>query len=262
MERQKKKLKKTFRFSWLKSKGKKGIFVVMVVLILYALLKTIGTPQNFFGKWLVTFLTSIEDIVLFVAEAVFSPVGLVLIVCIWLIKTGDLYQVLNKVRYTAFTRHAHPVVTYATATHTSPTEEGADPATVDEWQHNLLERVNRASDTAEQAHLLEQLSIYRLFTAKPILLSVLQFLHHYRRDDISFYQVAQFLATYDWIDRTRLSGQDLDVEATVLGYISHLEHAGLIIAHITLQPARDGFYGTIHKVKVPRHVQEVMAVFQ
>lgn len=231
---------------------------ILVVLLLYALLKVTVSRANFFGMWLSTFLDTIEGLFRYLSATILSPVGLILIALIWLIKSGDLYQLLNKIRYMRLAKGDAPVV-QITANHSVRKEAESIP--LNAWQRALLGEIERTNNIDEQKTKLSQLAIYEQLAENPVVLPLLQFLHYYRRDDILFYQVAQFLAGEGLLDQDRLSGQELDIEATILGYMSYLRHAGLVDVHMTLQPSPDGFYGTIHKVKIPQHVQEVMELF-
>lgn len=231
----------------------------LIVLLLYSLLKVIATKTNFFGVWLSSFLESIEAIFLYLSKTILSPIGLILLAIIWLIKTGDLYQLMNKIRYMRLAKGDLPVVQVTANHHAAAKEEQRTP--LNAWQRALLGEIERTSNVEDQRNKLSQLVVHEQLSEKPAVLPLLQFLHYYRRDDISFYQVAQFLAGEGLLDKERLSGQELDIESTVLGYLSYLQHTGLVEAHITLKPSSDGFYGTIHKVKIPQHVQEVMELF-
>lgn len=232
--------------------------IVLVVLLLYALLKVIASKTSFFGMWLSTFLDTVEGIFLYLSGTILSPVGLILITFIWLIKSGDLYQFLNKIRYLRLAKGDAPVVQLS-GTHDAANREPFTP--LNAWQRSLLGEIERTSNIEEQQKKLSQLVVYEQLSKKPAILPLLQFLHYYRRDDISFYQVAQFLAGEGLLDKDRLSNQELDIESAVLGYMSYLQHTGLVEVHMTLQPSPDGFYGTIHKVKIPQHVHEVMELF-
>lgn len=229
-----------------------------VLLWLYALIKVVAAPSNFFGLWLSQFLETLEGLLHYLADTILSPVGLILIAFIWLIKTGDLYQLLNKIRYMRLKKGDAPAVNVSPY---SAEAGDVDAKPLNAWQRATLGDIERTGNPEEQQYKLAQLVAYEQLSGNPVLLPLLQFLHYYRRDDISFYQVAQFLAGEGLMDKDQLSGQELDVESAVLGYISYLQHAGLADVHATLQPAPDGFYGTIHKVKIPQHVQDVMELF-
>lgn len=233
-----------------------GLVFGFVALLLYALLKVVATGQGFFGLWLSSFLNAVEGVFTYLSKTILSPIGLILITLGWLVKTGDFYRLLNKIRYMRFTKGEQPVVHFP-----KPTRGATKSVPLNAWQRSLLSNIERTDDSDDQKRKWAQLVIYEQLSEKQAVLPLLQFLHHYRREDISFFQVAQFLTAEGLINRDRLSRQELDIEAEVLGYMGYLQHAGLIEAHITLQPAPDGFYGTIHKVKIPQRVREVMALF-
>lgn len=229
-----------------------------LVLLVYALLKLVAGLPNVIGRWIGIFLTTVEAMVYALTQAVLSPVGLILMAFIWLVKTGDMYRLLNKVRYLRLARASDVAIRFGAPPRES---DGKPSAALTDWQRHVLSQLARTTNPEEQARLVEQLSAYELIAKKQELLPLLQFLHYFRRDDISFFQIAQFLVTEKYIDPRHFSHHELELEVAVLGYISHLQHAGLIEAHITLTPAPDGFYGTVHKVKIPQHVQEVMEQF-
>lgn len=229
----------------------------LATLLLYALLKVIGAKPTFAGMWITAFLNAVEAIFMYISETLLSPVGLIVLAFIWLIRTGDLYQLLNKVRYMRLAKGDSPAIHYQVVP--SLHEPSAKP--LNALQRTLLGDMDRTSNVEQQQTKLSQLVIYQQLLKNPAALSLLQFLHYYRRDDITFYQVAQFLVSEGLLEKDQLSRQELEVEATVLGYMSYLEYSGMIKAHVTLQPSSDGFYGTIHKIKIPRHVQEVIDFF-
>lgn len=234
------------------------LLVALVTLLLYALLKTVATGQGFFGAWLATFLNTIEGVFIYLSHTILSPVGLIVLALIWLIKTGDFYQLLNKLRYMSLAKGDHPVVRHMPS---GAEKKDTEDVPLNAWQRSLLGEIERTNNIPLQKLKLSQLVVYEQLAESDVFLPLLQFLHHYRRDDITFHQIAQFLIGEGLLEKERLSGPELDVESTVLGYVSYLQHAGIIEAHVTLQPGPDGFYGMIHKVKIPQHVQEVMVVF-
>lgn len=236
------------------------IFRLVLILFLYSILKVLATGEHFIGVWLSVFLSTIEAIFLYVSKTILSPIGLILIALLWLVKAGDLYQLMNKLRYMRLAKGELPAVQVTSESETKAARDRSSP--LNAWERTLLGEIERTSHIEEQRDKLSQLIIYEQLLAKPFALPLLQFLHHYRRDDIRFFQVAQFLAGEGLLHKEQLSRQELDIEATVLGYLSYLQHEGLIEAHFTLQPTPDGFYGTIHKVKIPQRVQEVMQLFQ
>lgn len=227
-----------------------------VILLLYSLLKVSTRGDHFVAQWLTAFLTSIEVVLSFLSHTLLNPIGLILLAVIWLIKTGELYLLFNKFRYMRLAKGEQPAVEHVTGARQKLDSDPAKPLT--DWQKNTLADIRTMSNPYEQQQKCTQLVGYQLMSDRPETLPLLQFLHHYRRDDISFYQVAQFLAGEGWLGKDLLTGPELNVEATVLGYIDYLQHAGLMQAYVTLQSSPDGFYGIIRKVKVPNNILEIM----
>lgn len=253
-------IRSKLRFPDQLSRWQTWIFRIVLILLLYSILKIAAAGEHFIGMWMSVFLGTIEVIFMYLSKTILSPIGLVLIAVLWLVKAGDLYQLMNKVRYMRLAKGELPAVQVISDNETAAALDRSGP--LNAWERTLLGEIERTGDIEEQRDKLSQLVIYEQMLTKPFALPLLQFLHHYRRDDIRFFQVAQFLAGEGLLHKEQLSRQELDIEATVLGYLSYLQHEGLIEVHFTLQPTPDGFYGTIHKVKIPQRVHEIMQLFQ
>ena len=117
------------------------------------LIKVVAAPSNFLGMWLSQFLETLEGLLRYLADTVLSPVGLILIAFIWLIKTGDLYQLLNKIRYMRLNKGDAPVVNVSPY---SAETGDVDAKPLNAWQRATLEDIERTESPEEQQYKLRR----------------------------------------------------------------------------------------------------------